>query len=219
MKAPNPRVVLPVLLSFFTSVTFAAGGTRPVTTEAVESAVAAARGQIQALEESGEDPNVEAVRTSLAALWELGREQPDSVAGERATSEALSLLIRIGRVDEAAAKAAALGPDESAWDPLLEGLLGAAREVGRYEAFEKAASARLALLQARPDQQARLWFVLGRIHLAQDRRDEARQAFERVVAADSRASRRCFGAKDPLTARRAGARPGGSGFRRDDAER
>lgn len=118
--------------------------------------IAAAWAELRALEAAGaalaadESP----VRTRALELWSLGRRDPAGAQGARASTEALRLLMRIGRTAEATAKAATLGPDEAAWEPFLLDLLSAAQASRSYDAFVDAVHLRLEGLPDAPAERA-----------------------------------------------------------------
>lgn len=148
-----------------------------VTPERVAAAVEGAAAALRAAEPG--DP----IPAAAEDLWALGRLDPASEAGQRATRETLRLLVGHGHGAAAAAKAAQMGPAEPAWEPLLDGLLTAGRSSRDYGPFRAAVAVRLGQLEERSEERARYLFVLGRIDLSEGRRDDGLEAFRKAAAA------------------------------------
>ncbi len=119
-------------------------------------------------------------RRQVLELWEYGRSHASTAVGQRATEEALHLLVHLDRYAEVTAKAEGLAPQEPVWPRVMEILLEGANLSGDYAFVLRKAEERLRVA-ADPQSRARLWFTLGQARQQSDTKEAAISAYRRAA--------------------------------------
>jgi TolA-binding protein len=149
----------------------------------VQAMIADAKKEAEQFSKSGgkaNDPNHPNLKWA-ATFWRYRLEHPDTPAATVATTQALTLLNRSGRVAEMQAKADTLKLDDPAWRQVINIVLWASITTKDYSYLFRKAEA---LTQSAVDPQirARARFNVGEAYWMKGDTGQARIAFQTVVA-------------------------------------
>ena len=158
-------------------------------TDDVDLLLRQAREEIQKFETAGgkkDDPN-HPVEKWATTLWAIRDKSPRTPGRDKATAEAVHLLIHAGRFQEAQARADQTPPNDPAWQSLAQVLFEAASLQKNFTYFfQKLQSV---LPKAADDKtRAALQLTLGRGWSAQKDDQKAKAAFEAAIDADRNSS-------------------------------
>ncbi len=120
-------------------------------------------------------------RKWIETLWERGQKDAATKASARARSESLHLMAHLGMTDEMHRRADTFKPDDPVWQHALNPLWEGAEESGNYDYL--LGKAKL-LVEQSPDKEirARAQMVVGRAHWKKGNLDQAKAAFQSVIA-------------------------------------
>ncbi len=116
-----------------------------------------------------------------ATFWEYRNKHPGTPATAIATTEALRLLVRADRISEMQTKADTVKPDEAAWKRAIYVLVEAASKKKDYSYLIGKTQA-LSQTAVDPEIKAFAHMTLGHAYLKKGETEQARAAFQAVVA-------------------------------------
>ncbi len=149
----------------------------------VQAMVTGAKKEAEQFSKSGGKPD-DANHPNLkwaATFWRYRLKHPGTPATVVATTQALTLLNRSNRISEMQAKANTLKLDDPAWEQLINVLLFASIKTKDYSYLFTKAEA-LTQLAVDPKIKARARFNIGQAHWKKGNVEQARIAFQTVVA-------------------------------------
>ncbi|MGH9161448.1 MAG: hypothetical protein ACRD2X_15895 [Vicinamibacteraceae bacterium] len=114
-------------------------------------------------------------------LWAYRERYPRTEIADRATADALHVLVHADLTDEAFARAATLRPDDGAWNATIEHLMEGALDTGLFESLIDLAKALIRSV-ADVDLRSHVQYVLGQAYREQGRPDLAVLAFDEIAA-------------------------------------
>jgi hypothetical protein len=173
-----------VCLAFLSLVVACVSGQQLTTEEDVKRMIDTAWKEVKArgpIEPSVDVSAINPGRRYSALLWRYYIEHPSTPAGGRAVVAALNLLIAIGDSNAAFALSQQIKPEDPAWDRLIQVLWRESDRTGEFGRFIERATVVLSAAVS-PNIRARVGIFLGQAHWKQEHLDQARAAFEHVVA-------------------------------------